>query len=86
MVHQGHVSINKMDQSAVAFWWHREVREKAENCPSCRAAGKNLKTQLPQTEMIRLEILGELDQEIQLDFAGPKKIKITRGHLHFSRY
>ena len=76
MLHQGQVSINKMDQSAEAFWWpglHCEIREKAENCPSCRAAGKNLKTQLPQTEINRLENLTEPGQETQLDFVGPIK-------------
>ena len=82
MFHQGHVSINKTDQSAKAIWWHglqrgiRE-REKAENCPKSRAAGKNLKTQLLQTEIYRLEILTDPGQEIQLDFAGLKKIKIS---------
>ena len=53
MLHQGDVSINKMDQSAEAFWWpglQREIRDKAEKCNSSRAAGKNLKTQLPQTK------------------------------------
>ena len=42
MLHQGHPSATKMDQSAAAFWWpglYRETREKAENCPSCRASG-----------------------------------------------
>ena len=31
MLHKGHVSTNKMDQSAAAFWWpglSREIREK----------------------------------------------------------
>ena len=53
MLHQGHPSTSKMNQSAAAFWWpglYREIREKAENCPSCRASGKNLTTQLPSTE------------------------------------
>ena len=53
MLHQGHPSAAKMDQSAAAFWWpgiHQEIREKAENCPSCRASGRNLVTQLPSTE------------------------------------
>ena len=83
MLHQGHVSINTMDQSAEAFWWpglHREIREKTENCPSCRAAGKNLKTQFPQTEINGLEILTEPGQEIQFDFAGPIKSK-SRGDI-----
>ena len=54
MLHQGQVSIYKMDQSAEAIWWHRmhrEIREKNENCPSCTVAGKNLKTQVPHTEI-----------------------------------
>ena len=37
-----------------------------------------MKTQLPQTEMNRLEILTDLGQEIQLDFAGPIKSKSRR--------
>ena len=62
MLHNGHTSVTKMDNLAEAFWWpglHREIREKAETCPSRRAAGKNLKTQIPQTEVNRLEILTE---------------------------
>ena len=84
MLHNGHVSTNKMDQSAEAFWWpgiHREIRDKAENCPSCRTAGENLKTQIPQSETNRLEILTEPGQEIQLDFAGPIKTK-SRGKVY----
>ena len=84
MLHSDHVSINKMDKSAKAFWWpglHREIREKAENCPSCRVAGKNLKTQLPVTEINRLELLTEPGKEIQLDFAGPINSK-SRGDIY----
>ena len=74
MLHQGHSSASKMDQSAAAFWrtgLYREIREKAENCPSCRASGKNSTTQLSSTAKNNLEILSEPNQEIQLDFAGP---------------
>ena len=81
MLHNGHVSINKMDKSAEAFWWpgiHREIRDKAENCPSCRTAGKNLKTQIPQSETNRLEILNEPGQEIQLDLIKSK----SRGNVY----
>ena len=73
-----------MDQLAAAFWWPgicQETREKAENCPSCRASGKNLVTHLPSTEKNNLEILSEPNQEIQLDFAGPIKSK-TRGNVY----
>ena len=84
MQHNGHVSINKMDKSAEAFWWpgiHREIRDKAENCPSCRTAGKNLKTQIPQSETNRLEILTEPGQQIQPDFAGPIKSKSRKTSI-----
>ena len=84
MLHIGYVSVTKMDKSAEAFWWpglHREIREKTETCPSCRTAGKNLKTQIPQTEVNRLEILTEPGQEFQLDFAGPIKSK-SRGDVY----
>ena len=75
-----------MDQSAAAFWWpgiYQEIREKAENCPSCRAPGKKLVTQIPSTEKNKLEILFEPNQEIQLDFAGPIKSK-TRRDVYIS--
>ena len=73
-----------MEQLSVAFWWpgiQREMQEKAESCPSCRAAGKNIVTQIPSTEKNTLEILAEPNQEIQLDFAGPIKLK-TRGDVY----
>ena len=60
---------------------YREIREKAGNCPSCRTVGKNLRTQLPSWEKNRLQILSELNQATQLDFAGPVKSK-TRGDVY----
>ena len=84
MLHQGHPSATKMDQLAAAFWWlgiHQEIQEKAENCPSCRASGKNLVTQLASTEKNKLKFLSEPNQKIQLDFAGPIKSK-TRGNVY----
>ena len=84
MLHHGHVSKNKMEQLAEAFWWpglNRDIREKAETCPSCRAAGKNIITQIPSTKKNNLEILTEPNQEIQLDFAGPIKSK-SRGDVY----
>ena len=73
-----------MDQLAEAIWYpglHREIRDKTENCPSCRASGKSLKTQLPQTEKNKLDILNEPNQESQLDFPVPIKSK-TRGDVY----
>ena len=71
-------------EAAEAFWWpgmYREIEEKSENCPSCRAAGKNLKSQIPSTEINRLDFLTKPNQEIQLDFAGPIKSK-THGDVY----
>ena len=59
MLHHGHAAIDEMGKVAEAFWWpemYREIQEKSKNGPSCRAAGKNLRTQLPTTEINRLEI------------------------------
>ena len=83
MLHQGHPSATKMDQLAAAFWCpgiYQEIRQKAENFPSCRASGKNLVTQLLSTEKNKPEILSEPNQEIQLHFAGPIKSK-SRGDV-----
>ena len=62
MQHHGHAAADKMENAAEAFWrpgMYREIQEKSENCPSCRAAGKKLKTQIPRTEVNRLEHLTE---------------------------
>ena len=67
MLHQGQPSAAKIDQSSAASWWpslYQEIKEKAENCRSCRVSGKNLTTQLPPTEKNNLEILSEPNQEI----------------------
>ena len=84
MLHKVHVAVSKMDQAAEAFWWpglHREIREKSENGPSCRAACKVLRTQIPRTDLNKLEVLSELNQIIQLDFAGLIKSR-TRGDVY----
>ena len=74
MLHRGHVAVSKMDQEAETFWWlglRRKIREKSKNCPSCRAADKNLRTQITRTDLNKLELLSEPNQEIQLDLASP---------------
>ena len=51
MLHHRHTSAGKMEQLAGAFWWQGMNREiQAESYPSCRAAGKNIITQIPSTE------------------------------------
>ena len=64
---------------------HREIQEKAESCPCCRAAGKNSTTQIPSTEKTNLEILTEPNQENQLDYAGSIK-SMTHGDVYILVY
>ena len=85
MLHDGHTAGDKIVKASQAFWgpgMHQEIQENSESCPSCRAAGKNLKTQIPGTEVNRLKMLTEPNQEVQLDVAGPIKSK-TRGDIYF---
>ena len=86
MLHQGHTSAAKMDQLAEAFWWpgmHREIQEKAESCPCCRSAGKNIITQIPSTEKNNLEILIEPNQKINRTLLQSSPIKSkTRGDVY----
>ena len=84
MLHQGQTSAAKMDQLPEAFWWpgmHRQIQEKAETCPSCRSAGKNIIKQIPSMEKNNLEALTAPNQDIQLDFAGLIKSK-TRDDVY----
>ena len=49
MLHHGHTSAGKMEKLAEAFWWlgmNREIHEKAESCPSCRAAAQPTELQV----------------------------------------
>ena len=56
-LHFGHPGIN-MCHDAVIFWWpimQADIEKKAKTCSACLNAGKNLKTQLPNTEKSKLE-------------------------------
>ena len=72
MLHHGHGAADKMEKASEAFWWpgvYLELQEKSESCPSCRAAGKNLKTQIHSTEVNRLKFLTERNQSNPKDAA-----------------
>ena len=65
MLHHGHGATDIMEKASEAFWrpgMYLELQEKSESCPSCRAAGKNLKTQIHSTEVNRLKFLTERNQ------------------------
>ena len=88
MLHQEHPSATKMDQSAAAFWWpglYREIREKAENCPSCSSSGKNLTTQLPSTEKKQSRNFIRTEPRNPIGLCWPNKIKDSWRCIYFSR-
>ena len=60
-----------------ACWPHilSEIVEKAQACKSCTDKGKNLKPLIPKSQLGSLPPLTELNQEIQMDFAGPIPFK-----------
>ena len=52
-IHFGHPGRDAMLRDAADVWWpkiHREIIEKASNCPQCRLEGKNLKCVKSQKE------------------------------------
>ena len=81
LLHKGHAAINKMTTAAKPFWWPRitrEIQQKCDECIPCKMAGKNIKPQLPMTEINYLPPVEKTNQEIQLDFIGPIRFKHRR--------
>ena len=65
---------------AKLIWWphiHSEIVSKAKSCRQCIDKGKNLKALIHKTQLGKLPILEEPNQEIQMDFAGPIPYKIS---------
>ena len=87
VLHKGHAAINKMTAAAKPFWWPRLVRDiqqKGDECIPCKMAGKNIKPQLPMTEINYLPPAEKTNQEIQLDFIGPIRFKHRRFYILIS--
>ena len=85
LLHKGHAAINKMTAAAKPLWWPRITRDLQQNCDyciPCRMAGKNIKPQLPMTEINYLPTVEKTNQEYPLDFIGLLKFK----HLDFTYY
>ena len=66
-----------------------DIKAKQRECISCRNAGKNLKTQIPQTEKSKI-LTNEPGEELQLDFTGdlisdklPNRPKILVAYRSF---
>ena len=71
-LHFGHPGESKMLADSKIFWWPGmadDIKAKQRECISCRNAGKNLKTQIPQTEKSKI-LSNEPGEELQLDFTG----------------
>ena len=47
-----------------------DIEKKAKTCSACINAGKNLKTQLPNTEKSKIEPPKNPAEDIQIDFTG----------------
>ena len=72
-LHFGHPGINKMCSDATIFWWpnmRKDIGKKSKTCSACLNAGKNLKFQIPQTEISKIEPPKTPGEEIQIDFTG----------------
>ena len=79
LLHKGHAAIKKMTPAAKPFWWPRmtrEIQQKCDECIPCKMAGKNIKPQLPMTEINYLPPVEKTNQEIQFDFIGPIRFKL----------
>ena len=87
LLHKGHPAINKMSLAARRFWWPRmteAIQKKCETCLPCKMSGKNIKPNIPSTEIISLPPLDNPNEEIQLDFIGPMTENNRRFHILLS--
>ena len=84
LLHKGHAAINKMTMATKPFWWPRmtrEIQQKCDECIPCLMAGKNIKPQLPMTEINYLPPVEKTNQEIQLYLIGPIRFKHRRFYI-----
>ena len=87
LLHKGHPAINKMSLAARHFWWPRmteAIQKKCETCLPCKMSGKNIKPNIPSTEINRLPPLDNPNEEIQLDFIGPMTENNSRFYILLS--
>ena len=82
-----HPAINKMSLAARHFWWPRmteAIQKKCETCLPCKMSGKNIKPNIPSTEINSLPPLANPNEEIQLDFIGPMTENNRRFYILLS--
>ena len=74
-IHRNHPGQSGMMHLANFIWFpiiHREIVTLTQNYQPCIKIGKNLKPIIPKSKIAHLPPLKEPNEEIQLDFAGPK--------------
>ena len=80
-IHFGHAGRGSMLRESADIWWpriHREIVEKARNCPDCHLACKNRKSIKSQKEFGKIPDAVEPNEKISLDFARPFQNEISK--------
>ena len=73
-LHYGHQRRDSMLATVSNVWWlrlHREVVGIAQKCQQCKTAGKNSRPILRQSQIRKIPVSTEKNQEMAIDFAGP---------------
>ena len=73
--HFGHAGGDAMLREAADVWCpriHREIVERANNCPQCCAACKNLTCLKPQKVFGKILVADELNEEISIECTSQK--------------
>ena len=81
-LHFGYPGINKICNDATTFRWpnmRSDIEKKAKTCFACSNAGKNLKSQIPNTENPKIETSKNPGEEIHIDFTGNLNSKVLNS-------
>ena len=85
-LHEAHPGQFAMKSLATQYiWWpktFREIQVHGENCIECVKAGKNLKPLSNHNTLGKLPTVGEPNQEMELDFAGPLPLLWGTKKIH----
>ena len=83
-LHYNHHGRDKMFAAAKDVWiplMHRNIAATAQYCKSCLEAGKNLKPDIPKSDMGETYVSKEPNDLVQLDFWGP--VNYVRGRKKY---
>ena len=83
-IHFGHVGRDAMLKEAADVWWprvHREVVEKAKNCPQCQLAGKNLKCKKHKTNLEKFPNQLNRTKKLRETLRDPFKTQTKRKRI-----